>query len=173
MLLYRFVLSMLSCFLVPYVRSKFFDCFRTGAGKYQHFQIQQHTNQPDSVQHIIICLNYFVSAFSQFSNKRSGRRIHNHCFDSGSIQPLFQIICIFCIRLLFTLVSSGIIILADAVPFSIDSFIPQQEHGRILRTIVAGHITVSIYQYLEKLFDILYMFFRIKHIINDTLSCCP
>ena len=96
-----------------------------------------------------------ISSFPEFCNKRSGRWIHDDCFDLGPIQPLFQVVCIFGICFLFTFVSSGIVILPDAVPFPVGSFIPQKEYCGVLCTIVTGNIPVPVDQQLIEIFDIL------------------
>lgn len=143
-LFHRFVFSSFQGFLIPDVRSKLFYGFFTGRSKDDLLQVQKHSNQPDSIQNVIVGFQNLISSFPEFCNKRSGRWIHDDCFDLGPIQPLFQVVCIFGICFLFTFVSSGIVILPDAVPFPVGSFIPQKEYCGVLCTIVTGNIPVPV-----------------------------
>ena len=94
-LFHRFVFSSLQGFLIPDVRSKFFYGFFAGRSKDDLLQVQQHSNQPDSIQNVIIGLQDLISPFPEFCNKRSGRWIYDNRLDLSSIQPLFQVVCIF------------------------------------------------------------------------------
>nr|DAH06944.1 MAG TPA: hypothetical protein [Caudoviricetes sp.] len=94
-LFHRFVFSSLQGFLIPDVRSKLFYDFFTGRSKDNLLQVQKHSNQPDSIQNIIVGFQDLISTFPEFCNKRNGRWIHDDRFDLGSIQPHFQVVCIF------------------------------------------------------------------------------
>ena len=60
-LFHRFVFSSLQGFLIPDVRSKFFYGFFTGRSKDNLLQVQKHSNQPDSIQNVIVGFLLFLS----------------------------------------------------------------------------------------------------------------